>query len=106
MNFCRGDTPFCSEECRQEQIEIDKAKEESWNLSLFFSAFPAKSVVFPFLPVDNSTHLEIHNILFLSIFKHLIKSLNIFIFTGFYKAIIALAFTLSIPRLGKKHNYQ
>ncbi|XP_059657693.1 FCS-Like Zinc finger 2-like [Cornus florida] len=29
----RGDTPFCSEECRQEQIEIDEAKEKNWNLS-------------------------------------------------------------------------
>ncbi|MQM14897.1 hypothetical protein Taro_047829 [Colocasia esculenta] len=24
----RGDTPFCSEECRQEQIELDEAREE------------------------------------------------------------------------------
>ncbi|VAH36479.1 unnamed protein product [Triticum turgidum subsp. durum] len=24
----RGDTPFCSEECRQEQIEIDEAREK------------------------------------------------------------------------------
>lgn len=31
--FCRGDTPFCSEECKQEQIEIDEAKEKNWNLS-------------------------------------------------------------------------
>lgn len=30
---CRGDTPFCSEECRQERIEIDEAKEKRWNLS-------------------------------------------------------------------------
>ncbi|KAL5748340.1 hypothetical protein ACOSQ2_025637 [Xanthoceras sorbifolium] len=29
----RGDTPFCSEECRQEQIEMDEAKEKNWNLS-------------------------------------------------------------------------
>ncbi|KAK3008936.1 hypothetical protein RJ639_014880 [Escallonia herrerae] len=29
----RGDTPFCSEECRQEQIETDEAKEKNWNLS-------------------------------------------------------------------------
>jgi len=29
----RGDTPFCSEECREEQIEIDEAKEKKWNLS-------------------------------------------------------------------------
>jgi endogenous inhibitor of DNA gyrase (YacG/DUF329 family) len=25
--------PFCSEECRQEQIDIDEAKEKNWNLS-------------------------------------------------------------------------
>ncbi|KAJ6327214.1 hypothetical protein OIU78_014152 [Salix suchowensis] len=29
----RGDMPFCSEECRQEQIDIDEAKEKNWNLS-------------------------------------------------------------------------
>ncbi|XP_068634818.1 FCS-Like Zinc finger 3 [Aristolochia californica] len=29
----RGDTPFCSEECRQEQIEIDETKEKNWNLA-------------------------------------------------------------------------
>ncbi|KAK9144779.1 hypothetical protein Sjap_004682 [Stephania japonica] len=30
----RGDTPFCSEECRQEQIEIDEMKEKkNWSLS-------------------------------------------------------------------------
>ncbi|CAJ2645929.1 hypothetical protein L195_g015530 [Trifolium pratense] len=29
----RGDTPFCSEECRQEQIEIDEAKEKNRNIS-------------------------------------------------------------------------
>jgi len=31
--FCRGNTPFCSKECRQEQIEIDEAKEKSWKVS-------------------------------------------------------------------------
>ncbi|CAL9766774.1 unnamed protein product, partial [Musa acuminata subsp. burmannicoides] len=30
----RGDMPFCSKECRQEQIEIDEAKEKSWKLSI------------------------------------------------------------------------
>ncbi|GMI96182.1 hypothetical protein like AT5G47060 [Hibiscus trionum] len=30
----RGDTPFCSEECRQEQIDMDEAKEKSHSLSL------------------------------------------------------------------------
>ncbi|CAL9018308.1 unnamed protein product [Prunus brigantina] len=29
----RGDTPFCSEECRDEQKKIDEAKEKNWNLS-------------------------------------------------------------------------
>ncbi|CAI9102088.1 OLC1v1000294C1 [Oldenlandia corymbosa var. corymbosa] len=29
----RGNTPFCSQECRQEQIEIDEAKERRWNRS-------------------------------------------------------------------------
>ncbi|KAI7991208.1 FCS-Like Zinc finger 2 [Camellia lanceoleosa] len=29
----RGDTPFCSEECRQEQIEIDETKEKKSNVS-------------------------------------------------------------------------
>ncbi|KAK8617998.1 hypothetical protein V6N13_080897 [Hibiscus sabdariffa] len=28
-----GDTPLCSEECRQEQIEIDKAMEKNRNIS-------------------------------------------------------------------------
>ncbi|KAJ4746480.1 hypothetical protein LUZ62_069526 [Rhynchospora pubera] len=29
----RGDTPFCSEECRNEQIVIDEAKEKGWKHS-------------------------------------------------------------------------
>ncbi|ESQ55654.1 hypothetical protein EUTSA_v10026417mg [Eutrema salsugineum] len=29
----RGDTPFCSEECREEQIKRDEAKEKKQNLS-------------------------------------------------------------------------
>ncbi|KAK3225058.1 hypothetical protein Dsin_004920 [Dipteronia sinensis] len=29
----RGDTPFCSEECRQDQIEIDEAREKNMNMS-------------------------------------------------------------------------
>lgn len=29
----RGDTPFCSEECREEQINKDEAKEKKRNLS-------------------------------------------------------------------------
>lgn len=31
--FFRGNTPFCSKECRQEQIEIDEAKDKNWKLS-------------------------------------------------------------------------
>ncbi|KAF5734252.1 hypothetical protein HS088_TW16G00708 [Tripterygium wilfordii] len=38
----RGDTPFCSEECRQEQIEIDEAKEKNWNLSSSVKALRKK----------------------------------------------------------------
>ncbi|XP_072956880.1 FCS-Like Zinc finger 3-like [Typha angustifolia] len=30
----RGDTPFCSEECRQQQIEMDEAKEKKKKLPL------------------------------------------------------------------------
>lgn len=33
MKLCRGNTPFCSKECRQEQIEFDEAKEKSWKIS-------------------------------------------------------------------------
>ncbi|XP_057979687.1 FCS-Like Zinc finger 3 [Malania oleifera] len=29
----RGNTPFCSKECRQEQIEKDEEREKSWSLS-------------------------------------------------------------------------
>ncbi|KAE8671719.1 hypothetical protein F3Y22_tig00111941pilonHSYRG00185 [Hibiscus syriacus] len=29
----RGDMPFCSEDCRQEQIDMDEAKEKNKNLS-------------------------------------------------------------------------
>ncbi|XP_076892561.1 FCS-Like Zinc finger 3-like [Bidens hawaiensis] len=29
----RGDTPFCSEECRQEQIDCDEAKERRLKMS-------------------------------------------------------------------------
>jgi hypothetical protein len=41
---CRGNTPFCSKECRQEQIEIDEAKEKKgWKLKLSSSASSASS---------------------------------------------------------------
>ncbi|KAK1425104.1 hypothetical protein QVD17_20449 [Tagetes erecta] len=29
----RGNTPFCSQECRQEQIENDEARERRWKMS-------------------------------------------------------------------------
>ncbi|KAG6437833.1 hypothetical protein SASPL_102763 [Salvia splendens] len=29
----RGNAPFCSQECRQEQIEMDEAKEKRWKIS-------------------------------------------------------------------------
>jgi len=38
----RGDTPFCSEECRQEQIDMDEAKERKWNLSSSMKALRKK----------------------------------------------------------------
>ncbi|KAI3683154.1 hypothetical protein L1987_83654 [Smallanthus sonchifolius] len=28
----RGNNPFCSQECRQEQIEIDEAREKRWRV--------------------------------------------------------------------------
>lgn len=40
--YCRGDTPFCSEECRQEQIEVDEAKEKNRNLSSSMKALRKK----------------------------------------------------------------
>ncbi|XP_028762484.1 FCS-Like Zinc finger 1 [Neltuma alba] len=38
----RGDIPFCSEECRQEQIESDEAKEKHRNLSSSMEALRKK----------------------------------------------------------------
>ncbi|GKC87050.1 putative zf-FLZ domain-containing protein [Tanacetum coccineum] len=38
----RGDTPFCSEECRAEQIDIDETKEKSKNLSASMKALRKK----------------------------------------------------------------
>ncbi|KAL1540057.1 FCS-Like Zinc finger 3-like [Salvia divinorum] len=29
----RGNAPFCSQECRQEQIEMDEANEKRWKIS-------------------------------------------------------------------------
>ncbi|KAE8713783.1 hypothetical protein F3Y22_tig00110206pilonHSYRG00481 [Hibiscus syriacus] len=37
-----GDTPFCSEECRQEQIDMDEAKEKNRNLSSSMKALRKK----------------------------------------------------------------
>ncbi|KAJ8557931.1 hypothetical protein K7X08_004697 [Anisodus acutangulus] len=34
----RGNTPFCSEECRQEQIDMDEANEKKFNLSASMKA--------------------------------------------------------------------
>ncbi|MED6179992.1 hypothetical protein PIB30_006109 [Stylosanthes scabra] len=38
----RGDTPFCSEECRQEQIEIDEEKEKKKSISSSMKALRNK----------------------------------------------------------------
>ncbi|KAK8520770.1 hypothetical protein V6N13_076908 [Hibiscus sabdariffa] len=38
----RGDTPFCSEDCRQEQIDMDEAKEKNKNLSSSIKAMRKK----------------------------------------------------------------
>ncbi|KAI9088972.1 hypothetical protein K1719_029251 [Acacia pycnantha] len=38
----RGDIPFCSVECRQEQIELDEAKEKNRNLSSSMKALRKK----------------------------------------------------------------
>ncbi|XP_022959227.1 uncharacterized protein LOC111460275 [Cucurbita moschata] len=39
----RGNTPFCSKECRQEQIEIDEAQEKSWRISTSSSSSADKT---------------------------------------------------------------
>ncbi|WJZ82606.1 hypothetical protein VitviT2T_002350 [Vitis vinifera] len=52
----RGDTPFCSEECRQEQIEMDEATEKNRSISSIkafrkeqkTSSTPSKSQNYPF----------------------------------------------------------
>ncbi|KAK8518482.1 hypothetical protein V6N13_027955 [Hibiscus sabdariffa] len=57
----RGDMPFCSEECRQEQIDMDEAKEKSSSLSSSMKALrekeqrkattsPTKAQNYPFRP--------------------------------------------------------
>ncbi|XP_024994987.1 uncharacterized protein LOC112528240 [Cynara cardunculus var. scolymus] len=38
----RGDTPFCSEECRAEQIEMDEAKEKKRSFSASIKAMRKK----------------------------------------------------------------
>nr|GEY27698.1 hypothetical protein [Tanacetum cinerariifolium] len=37
-----GDTPFCSEECRAEQIDIDETKEKKRSLSASIKALRKK----------------------------------------------------------------
>ncbi|KAL1535813.1 FCS-Like Zinc finger 3-like [Salvia divinorum] len=39
----RGNTPFCSQECRQEQIEMDEAMEKKWKLSSSSSSSTKRS---------------------------------------------------------------
>ncbi|GMH09270.1 hypothetical protein Nepgr_011111 [Nepenthes gracilis] len=39
----RGDTPFCSEDCRQEQIDKDEAKEKNSNHSASMKALRSKT---------------------------------------------------------------
>ncbi|XP_023758908.1 FCS-Like Zinc finger 2 [Lactuca sativa] len=41
----RGDTPFCSEECRAEQIEIDEAKEKKMSLYSSIKAMRKKEEI-------------------------------------------------------------
>ncbi|KAF8027269.1 hypothetical protein BT93_E0241 [Corymbia citriodora subsp. variegata] len=38
----RGELAFCSEDCRQEQIELEETKERSWNLSSSVKALRKK----------------------------------------------------------------
>ncbi|KAA8525949.1 hypothetical protein F0562_007951 [Nyssa sinensis] len=52
----RGDTPFCSEECRQEQIEMDEAKEKNWNLSASMTALRKKEQKKSTSPKDYPFH--------------------------------------------------
>ncbi|KAL3613650.1 hypothetical protein CASFOL_041724 [Castilleja foliolosa] len=39
----RGNTPFCSQECRQEQIEMDEADEKRWKISTSRSKLNSES---------------------------------------------------------------
>ncbi|KAL0374222.1 UNVERIFIED_CONTAM: FCS-Like Zinc finger 1 [Sesamum radiatum] len=41
----RGDTPFCSQECRQEQIEMDEASEKRLKISSSSSSSKRSSAV-------------------------------------------------------------
>ena len=41
--FCRGNTPFCSKECRQEQMEIDEARDKNWKYGRSLRKSDAKS---------------------------------------------------------------
>ncbi|KAI3828851.1 hypothetical protein L1987_02961 [Smallanthus sonchifolius] len=50
----RGDTPFCSEECRAEQIDIDEAKEKTRHLSSSMRALRKKEQSETSSPKKNS----------------------------------------------------
>ncbi|XP_050385019.1 FCS-Like Zinc finger 3 [Argentina anserina] len=41
----RGNTPFCSKDCRQEQIEFDEAKERNWKVSSSSSSSSSRSTM-------------------------------------------------------------
>ena len=40
--LCRGDTAFCSEECRAKQMDNDEAKEKKWNVSVSMKSLRKK----------------------------------------------------------------
>ncbi|EOX96562.1 hypothetical protein QUC31_005626 [Theobroma cacao] len=41
----RGNTPFCSKECRQEQMEMDEAREKNWKSGRSLRKSDAKKTV-------------------------------------------------------------
>ncbi|KAK1419094.1 hypothetical protein QVD17_28252 [Tagetes erecta] len=53
----RGDTPFCSEECRAEQIEIDECKEKKRNISSSMRALRKKETS----PTKTSKKYPLHS---------------------------------------------
>ncbi|CAO2819403.1 unnamed protein product [Amaranthus hypochondriacus] len=56
----RGDTPFCSEECRQEQIESDEAKEKNRKMKVLRSKKDAKKSI-PSASSTNSSSSKTQN---------------------------------------------